>query len=289
MANRIYIRASDTASAIRVLPWPVLEVGNLAFPEGSYSISVDYRKVKDPGKSLSLTHAIESAPLISRWAGEGKLQFACAVAAPISAYRALVASSEPTQTLRWNPDDIGAHPVFTPMVVARAEIEHRVDSKRDGVAPLWNGHMLRLPKGAKVAIGPTFALTSGLLGLLDFSLEEKLQAGQFRIDPSQEHGFKFKVRLAGDLYGYLRGGRREQTGANIMTHIVSSALGRLASKYAKDDGEEGWRSYPNLVALAALLEAREIPHWSDENFDPAQAATTLHPHRLPVEDGARGE
>ena len=289
MVNRICIRASDPASATRVLPWPVLEAGNLAFPEGSYSISVDYRKVKDPGKSLALTHAIEGASLISRWAGEGKLQFACAVAAPISAYRALQAASGPTQTLRWNPDDIGAHPVFTPMVAARAEIEHRVDAKRDGVDHLWDGRKLRLPKGAKVAIGPTFALKSGLLGLLDFSHEEELQAGQFRIDASQEDGFKFKVRLAGDLYGYLRGGRRQETGANIMTHIVSAALGCLASKYAKDDGEEGWQSHPNLVALAALLEANAIPHWSDENFDPAQAATTLHPHRLPVEDGTQGE
>ena len=289
MANRICIRASDLASATRVLPWPVLEAGNLAFPEGSYSISVDYRNVKDLGKSLSLTHAIEGAPLVSRWVGEGRLRFACAVAAPISAYRALQAASEPTQTLRWDPEDIGAHPVFTPMVAACAEIEHRVDAQRDGVDPLWNGCKLRLPKGAKVAIGPTFALTSGLLGLLDLSLEEELQAGQFRIDESQEDGFKFKVRLAEDLHGYLRGGRHEEARANIMTHIVSAALGRLASKYAKDDGEEGWGSYANLVALTALLEAHQIPHWSDENFDPAQAATTLHPHRLPVEDEARGE
>ena len=289
MANRICVQASDPASATRALPWPVLEAGNLAFPEGSYSISVDYREIKDPGKSLSLAHVIEGAPLVTRWAEEDKLRFVCAVAAPVSAYRELKANSEPTQILHWDPDDIGAHPVFTPMVVAHTEIEHTVDAERDGVDPLWNGHMLQLPKGAKVAIGPTFALKSGLLGLLDFGVAEELQTGQFKIDPSQEDGFKFKVRLASDLYGYLKGGRREQTGTNIMTHIVSAAFGRLASNYTKDDGEEGWASYSNLAALAALLEGHKIPHWSDENFDPALAATTLYPHRLSAEGGAQNE
>ncbi len=170
------------------------------------------------------------------------------------------------------------------MVVAANEIEHTVVAEKDGLDPLWDGHELRLPKGAKVAIGPTFALKSGLLGLLDFSLEDDLKPGQFRVDPSHEGGFRFKVRLASDLHGYLRAARHKETRANIMTHIVSAALGVLALKYGQEDDGDERASYPNLEALAALLEANKLPHWSDNTFDPALAATTLHPHQLSIED-----
>lgn len=288
MSSPISVRASDPVSACRALPWPVLEAGNMSYPHGIYSIIVDYRQIRDPNRALSVKHVVEGAPLIDRWTGEGKLQFVCAVAAPISAYRSLMANRAPEQTLRWNPDDIGSHPVFTPMVLTDTDIKHTVVAEQDGLDPLWDGHALRLPKGAKVAIGPTFALKSGLLGLLDFSLEKNLKPGQFRVEPSHEGGFKFKVRLAGDLHGYLRGARSNEIRTNIMTHIVSAALGVLALKYGSDDGDEGWASYPNLQALAALLGENDVPHWSDETFDAALAATTLYPHQLSMEDGTQG-
>ena len=283
MSGIIEIRASDPASASRALPWPILEAGNVGYPKGVYRVVVDYQRVKTLGKAVSITHEIEGAPLIQRWMSARKLRFACAVAVPRSAYRALEESSEATQVLQWEPEDLGSHPVFSPMILANEPIEHAVDAARDDLDPLWNGLTLKLPKGARVAIGQIFALKSGLLGLLDFSLEESLQAGQFKVEPSQEDGFKFKVRLAHDLYGYLKGGRKEEAGANIMTHVVSAALGVLASKYGMNDDNEGWRSYPNLEALATLLEQRGLPRWSEETFDPAWVATTLHPHRISLD------
>ena len=281
MSKSISIRDLGPATTSRVLPWPVLEAGNMSYPKGEYSIAVDYRRIKDPRRALSLTHMVEGAPLIARWQGEGHLQFVVAVAAPLSAYRTLHASGQTTQVLRWNPDDIGSHPVFTPMVVADVEIEHTVSAERDGLDPLWDGHLLRLPKCARVAIGPTFALKSGLLGLLDFGIDEESRPGQFGVEPSHEDGFKFKVRLASDLYAYLKEGRKHGTGANIMTHIVSAALGILALKY-RDEGR--WEPYPNLEALAAWLEGQGLAHWSDEAFDPAYTATAMHPHQLPAEN-----
>ena len=281
MSKSIGIRAFEPASASRALPWPVLEAGNMSYPRGEYRITVDYREIKDPRRAVSVTHAVTGAPLIDRWLGEGRLRFVVAVAAPISAYRALHVHGSAVQALNWDPDDIGSHPVFTPMVVTDVEIEHTVSAERDGLDPLWDGHLLRLPKCARVAIGPTFALKSGLLGLLDFGIDDELQRGQFRIEPSHEEGFKFKVRLASDLYAYLKEGRQREVGANIMTHIVSAALGILASQYRE---EEDWELHPNLQALATQLEGRGLPHWSEDTFDPAYTATVMHPHQLPIAD-----
>lgn len=290
MSGTVEIRASDPASASRALPWPILEAGNASYPAGVYRISVDYRGVGSPDKAVSITHEVEGAPLIDRWLAEGKLRYACAVAVPRSAYRELERSTAATQVLKWEPEDLGSHPVFSPMVLANETITHVVDAAKDGLDALWDGRGLEVPKGGRVAVGQVFALKSGLLGLLDFSLDEKLGRGQFRVEASQEDGFKFKIRLAGNLYGYLSGGRKEEVGTNIMTHVVSAALGVLASKYSEDDGGEGWRSYPNLEALAALLERRGLVHWSDkEAFDPALTATTLHPHEVPWSMQSEGD
>ena len=55
----------------------------------------------------------------------------------------------------------------------------------------------------------------------------------------------------------------------------------LKSDYADDDEEGGWRSFRGLQAIAELLKAHGLPHWSEgKEFVPELAATRLHPHRL---------
>ena len=276
---RISIQTTDPAPASRVFPWPVLEAGNGSFTNGIYSVSLSHEK---QGRSFCLTHEVESAGLIVDWIKAGKVQFVCSVATPISAYRKLNVSFESTHIVEWKPEDLGSHPLFTPMIVSGVPIEHSVDAEREGLDPLWDGKKLSLPKGAKIAVGPTFALQSGLLGLLDFILKKDLSPGQFRVKPDQGEGFKFKVHLAEDLYNYLYHGRRELAGSNIMTHIISAALVCLKCDYSKDDGNEGWESFRNLVALAEVLEEKQLPHWSDEVFEPEFVATSLYPHTVPM-------
>ena len=283
MAMRISARASDPAPGSRMFPWPVLEQGNSSFAEGVYSVSVEH---EDAGKSFELTHEVAGANLITRWIAEGKVKFACAVASPASAYRDLSVSDSPSQTILWNPDDIGEPPKFTPMIVAARDFEHVVNSSDDGVSPLWNRKLIRLAKGSRVAVFPTFGLQPGMMGLLDFRLNEKLTPGSFALEASGADGFKFKVDLAKDLHLYLsgRGRRQDPTGANIMTHIVSSAFNELRKDAAGDDGEERWQSFPNLIALAQFLESQGLPHWLDDDFSAHEAATALYPHKLPDMD-----
>lgn len=272
----VSISTADPASAIRTFPWPVLEAGNGAFASATYAVDVKHR---EQGRSFDLSHRILNAPLIERWIDEGKVRFACAVATPESAFRQMHVSPDSSHLVHWDPEDLGAHPRFTPMIVSAARMELVIESARDGVNALWDARAVDLPKAAKLAVGPTFALRSGLLGLLDFRLDEALKPGQFRVEASHEGGFRFNVYLAADLHGFLATQRQDAVGWNIMTHIVSTAFGQLARNFGNDDGEEGWESFANLVSLAQELERRGQPNWADETFEPEVVATALYPHK----------
>ena len=277
MQARIVVRASDKASSIRSFPWPVLESGNGSFQRGVYTITSNDIK---PGISIRLQHDVQGAELIRSWWEAEKLSFVCAVAAPASMYRTLHVSHLPVQSIEWNRDDLGEPPMLTPMIVSRSEICHVVHSELDDLNSLWNGKQLVLPAGAKVAIGTTFRFQSGFNGLLDFHIEENLESGRFRVEPSTEDGFKFKVRLAADLFDYLQVYRESPAGRNIMVHIVSAALACLQAEHTIDDGREGWRSFRNLQGLANLLAQNNLKHWSDDDFKPEVAATGLYPHSV---------
>ena len=265
--------------------WPVLESGNSSYQEGAYSVQVTQG---EPGRSFQLTHTITGAGLIQHWIGEGRVLFVCTVASPISAYRTVHSSAQPSQDVGWDPDDLGEPPKFTPMIVSAGDIEHTISADSDGIAPQWDGRTIRLQKGSRIAICPTFALRSGLIGLFDFELAEHFAMGTFKVEASTEEGFRFKVRLAEDLFNYLRlqYQRQEAAGANIMTHIVSSAFSHLRSDFRDDDGaSEGWHSFSSLRSLADLLATKNLGHWGDENFDAEYAATHLYPHKLDDQGG----
>ena len=257
----------------------MLEAGNGSFPHGVYSVELTEG---NPGQSFRLTHKVVGARLIEDWISTGRVRFVCTVASPVSAYRRVHHSTNPSQEIQWEPDDLGSPPLFTPMIVSSCDLGHTISAESDGVSPSWDGKTISLPEGSRVAVCPTFALRPGLIGLFDFQMEDDFASGRFRVQPSTEEGFRFKVLLARDLFDHLKYQRQEPMGANIMTHIVSSALSHLKRDYADDDGQsEGWQSFPSLKSLADMLDSKDLGHWSDEDFDPEWVATSLYPHRTP--------
>ena len=277
MANKITILGSDTSSGSRVFAWPVLEAGNGSFPDGAYTVRL---KQGQPGRSFQLAHEVTGAGLIESRIAAGKVLFVCTVASPISAYRVAHCSTNSTHEICWDPDDLGEHPKFTPMIVSSCAFEHTIAADSDGVVPQWDGINVRLQKGSRLSVCLTFQLRSGLIGLFDFRLDEAFPPGRFKVEPSTEEGFRFKVYLASDLFGYLQYQRQEPSKANIMTHIVSSAFSHLQRNFTDDDESEGWRSFSGLRSLADHLSSKGLGHWGDDNFDSEYAATSLYPHRL---------
>ena len=282
MHTELITRAADPDSRSRAFPWPVLEAGNGSFQVGTYAVVCED---KEPGRSFLLRHKVSGAPIIEKWMSQGNLSFVCAVAAPRSMYRALHISNDPEHLIEWKQEDLGEPPMFTPMIVARCQIDHFADSRTDGLDQIWDNKQLRLPKGARVAVGTTFRFISGVEGILDFNPDDNLEPGRFEVRASAEDGFRFKVHLARDLFDYLRHHRRENepAGRNIMVHVVTAALSLLQKEFHEDDGEEGWRSFRNLVGLSDLLQEKGLDHWSEDEFRPELVSTGLYPHRLPTE------
>lgn len=273
--NTLIVRSSDPGIVGRAFPWPVLEAGNESFPNGSYAISCEDKEL---GKSFILRHEVQGAPLIERWMRERKLLFICSVAAPASMYRAIHKSDEPERLIEWRQEDLGEYPMFTPMIVAGAEIQHTVNAAQDGLNKIWDSKPLSIPKGARIAIGSVFKFKTGISGMLDLTLDDALPSGAFYVKESAQDGFKFKVHLAKDLFDHLRYAR-DITSENIMSHIVSSALSILQKDYS-EEGEGGWNSYPNLESLANWLESQNIRHWADDDFRPDEVTTKIYPHKI---------
>ena len=277
VTGRLEMRSSEPSEGGRSFAWPVLQRGNTSYPDGSYGAEIE------PGRdrrSFRITHDVRGAPLIVRLIAEEKARYACTVSSPVASYRTVHTSASPTHRVEWSHGDLGAPPLFIPLVVVTAEVRRTLDA--DSVAALWHGRRVRFLKGAKLLIAPPFQLRSALLQLLNFELDETLDDGQFEVRPDTNDGFKFVVALAADLHGFLRHPRALRHRRNIMTHVVSAALSLLHHDYREDDGEEGWRSHGNLRALADYLEARGLPVWDDEGFHPERVATELYPHLLPL-------
>ena len=280
MTHTVSTRSSDPAPFGRARPFPVLETGNGSFPEAVYRVSINTVR---PGRSIRVTHTVENAPLLQRWIADGAVRFLCAASAPISAYRRVSKSDTPEHVVEWNLDDLGSHPLFTPMLVLKHEIEHVVDAQADGLNTLWHGRQLKLPKAARVAVGSTFALQGGIQGLLRLRLVEDLPAGSFRVKTDTTGDLMFLVEAAPDLHAYLAQERPGPTRGNIMTHVVSAALRVLQREYGGENYEEARNSDRNLQALANALKDNNCPDWNSDDFRPEEVASRMYPHRVAEE------
>ena len=92
--------------------------------------------------------------------------------------------------------------------------------------------------------------------------------GSFHVMPEPREGFRFRVRLATELFQFLKYDQGYASRNHILTHIASACFSILKLDWAKDDDEEGgWRSYRGLQALVRSIgKKRVLLHWSDNAF-----------------------
>lgn len=277
--SAIVTEARSASNAIRSHGFPVLEAGNISFPNGRYTLEFE------PGNDRSsfvLRHRIDGAPLISRLLDEGKARYVCAVSSPISSYRRTHVSETESQRVQWNESDLGEPPLFTAMIVSLSECSLELSAQRDGVHEIWDQQTVSLQRGSRLALGHVVQLRSSILQLLTLHADEDLGEGEFYVDALTEQGFQFRVRINPDLHQFLKVPRNDGIREHVMTHIVSACLSLLKRDFHGDSEDEGgWKSHRNLRALADYLESRDLPHWSDEEFRPEQVATKLYPHSIP--------
>ena len=264
------------SNAVRSHDHPILESGNLSFPKGRYQLTLQ----QNPDScSYNISHHIEKAPLVESLVKQGQAIFACIVSSPMSAHRSIYRAEGEHQSIECDIGELGEPPFFTPMVICTKNIEIVLDDEEHGVHPIWTGQKVEFQRGDRLALGSVVQLQSSLMRLLSLHEDKKLGDGQFVVDVASEP-FHFRVKVGTKLHKGLRYPNNNFRD-HIMTHIVTACLARLKSDYCDDDGDEGWRSIPNLRLLSDYLETRNLGHWCDSEFFPEKVSTDIYPHVLP--------
>ena len=276
--DEVVTEARSPNSAVRAHAFPALESGNTSFPEGRYVVGFE---AGADACSFTVRHRIDGANLINHAIAEGLAEFVCTVASPVSSYRVSHVSKSRIQVIDWESDDLGEPPMFTPMVVVAAPFTLTLDRERDSVHELWDGRTVAFRRGMRLALSDVVVMRSSVLNMLLFERDTALSDGEFRVEAEAREGFRFRAHLAPDLHRFLKYDADDPRRGHIVTHIVSACFGVLKADYAEDDDEDGgWRSYRGLQAMAEMLKAHDLPHWSAREFSPELAATRLYPHRL---------
>ena len=269
--------AATAANTIGSHGHPVLEEGNLSFPQGRYIVGFVSR---DDGPSFELVHRLEGAGLISRLLQHGKAQYACIVSSPRSFYRRTHLSDVPRQTISWNPQELGEPPLFTPMILSTSRQQLVLNADGDDVHAAWDGVSIAIDKGTRLALGNVFDLRSSVMQMIRMEADDTLENNRFQVQ-AQSEPFAFVVRASPTLYRYVRTARGESIRSNIMTHVVTACFALLQRRFARP---EEWDR--NLERLAQHLTKEYRHRWDEEEFQPEMAAMALYPHVLPKpEDG----
>lgn len=272
------------ADSVRVFLHPVLEEGNLSFPNGDYTPEI---QIGTDGSSAVVRHIVRQAPFVERLVARKQAVCCCAISIPITGYRRLFWTDGFEQKIKLDEAQLGEPPILRPLILCRQAVRHTL-SREDGVHQMWVNKEIHLEKGTKLAIGPAYRMMSSLQSLLSIENDNSLQPGQIHVSGCSEDGFYFKVRMASDLYGFIQkpeGEARYFHRCSILTHACSSCFALLAKDYEDNgEGEDGWRSYANLRALAAEMENKGLNIWNTEDFSPEKAATAMWPHRIPSKE-----
>lgn len=272
------------SSSVRSLPYPSLENGNFSFPDGDYDVTT---KVPDGvSRMVTLFHKVSNAPFIERLIDSGEAKFACLIAVPKTGYRQLCISDTNVQEITWDLDVAGEPPILGPVVLFVGVDKSHTFTDSDGVASVWLGKKIDLPKGARLARSNYLRPSISIESLLSVRHKPELPNGNFTVTANSNEGFYFTMHAATDIFEFVQNSQgRHDLRASILTHAVSQCFSILKSDYcySKDDEEtdDHWEQYPSLTALSDWLESNGMPHWSDERFDAVNVATRLYPIRIP--------
>ena len=267
------------AAAFHSLPYPALEEGNLSYPRGTYRGAA--KSLKN-GKSVRVTHRLENAGFIEQQIKEGRAEYGCLLSVPVTGHRELRRSSSPSQDVEWDIGIVGEPPIIRPIVVAVKDIKHTF-SASDDVADIWVGRKIEIPKGARLA-RDTFLRSSvpSMQSLLNFIKDDTLSEGSFFVSADVNHGYRFNVYVAPDLFEFLgKPGLDDRLRMSIASHVVTCCFGILKQEFSNEEDGADFTEHSNLRMLKDLFEADDLALWTEDDFKPELAATRLYPLVFP--------
>ena len=274
---------AQAGEVLRALPYPVLEDGNLSYPDGGYTAEV----IRQDDTGVTICHKISQVPFLDRVIRQGQAKYGCLVAVPLTGYRELHLSADALQHIKWDMAVVGEPPMLRPLIVSVAEISCALGSD-DGVAEAWQGPEITFPKGARLALRSYLRTSSSAYDMLEIDPNQEMPAGSFEVSPCTEEGFYFRVSVASDLYSFFQNaGGHENHCESILTHILSRCFEIVEQKYSdpseEDEKRAEWEQFSNLKALADELRLHNLPVWGDDDFSADKVATQFRPHKPSVE------
>lgn len=272
------------------------------------STSGDYRNpdgyvadLSQEGATLTVVHQLLDAEdcLPGQWLMEGVAALACEVRAPYMMYceRSDLSHSdlppladgalEVTHDIRI-PSTRDQRVYFLPAVVLKQERTETLSSDRHGVSSLWNGRVVRFPKGAILAGGTVFEDVESVVHLLRFKEgPSDNEPGVIRAYPEEdEEQWRFVVELHPDKMAALH----RDSNRDWLNALNVGCIAQMLSTIRKDFSDHE-PSHEALRVLAEMIrdKTEKAPPWetegaNDEWEDTLHIATSLHNLITPMEE-----
>ena len=265
----------------RSLPYPTIEDGNLAFPNGEYD--VNFQPSGENGGILR--HELKGARFIQRLIDQGKAEFACLISVPSMGYRELQRAEtfKSHQKISWDLEIVGNQvPMLAPVILyVGANLNHKL-TEEDDVGGFWQHQEICIPRGARLAKRCYLRHSLTIRDLLIVRKKGDLPAGSFTVSERRKGNyFYFNLDAHPDIFYFLQKHKNKgnKLCESIFTHAISGCFNILKDRYnsSNKDNEERWRQFPNLVSLSDHLYKLVGEDWNDPGFDLIKVATELRP------------
>jgi hypothetical protein len=222
-----------------------------------------------------IVHQLEDAPELDRLLEDSSAGWVTELRCPRTLLSRLERSRKPEQTINLRADDLVGDVYLIPGLVAVCDLELDTAGLNDFVWP-ENG-TIRVPEGWWLARSDPRTTTPLTASLIRFRRDPdgRLAPGQMSVEEDSDGGKPyFRVVLAQDLYD----GRREDRDVQIAGLIGAS--GMLPRSTMRTGGENEL----SIVAsqLRIRFEEADIADWTQDDYDPARAATLLEAFYEPL-------
>lgn len=268
---------------VKSFPFPVLSPDSADYDDGvEYSAKIT--KMGDV-PAVGVRHNLCGDSLITNLLQDGKAAFACIVSVPSTMYRRIFVADggapECCQNIDYSESGYGEDtdavesPMFRPVILTKDKITKKA-TQCAGLGKLWQSSDIKIPRGAIIAFDDWARFGGSGGGLLIVERGAELANGQMRVSADITAGFRFRIRVGGELYDRLHspaGQARHRI--SVFTHALSAAFQILKDEYYE---KSVWREHINLRLVTEQLNRAGAGHWGDADFSPEQAATILYPH-----------
>lgn len=141
------------------------------------------------------------------------------------------------------------------------------------LSPVWRdgAETLTYSKGRVAARGKVFAVEDAVLSILKFAPDKDMRDGEMRVSGPDEL-WNFNVFMAERTLLLAQTSERR----DIWTAALVGALSRLDESHSPDESQV-------LGEMASLLAEGGVANWTEDEYDPAAAATCLEPFVFPEE------